>query len=139
MLKSDDDDPELLLHVPFDGAVKLTGKAGPRRRGGSSNSSGSSSDSGVAPPGLHRSMRRGSTLARARTHARTLTCAPHTLFACLHTGITIIGGADGTSPARLRVFVNRDDLDFAGANELPPTQEWELLENLNGQIEYPTQ
>lgn len=96
------------------------------------------------------------------------------------TGITVIGGPDGTSPSKLKVlsqeqtwhhskpsvppaahfhcaacrplpapgrhaccvplqvFINRDDLDFASAGELPAVQEWDLLENLNGQIEYPT-
>eukprot|EP00887_Chlorella_sp_A99_P007810 scaffold20.g7810.t1 len=36
-------------------------------------------------------------------------------------------------------FINRDDLDFGMAGELPAVQEWELVENLGGQIEYPTQ
>ena len=75
---SEEDDPELLLHVPFGGAVKLT-------------------------------------------------------------GITVIGGPEGTSPAKMRVFINREDLDFAAVADLPPVQEWELLENHGGQIEYPTQ
>jgi hypothetical protein len=75
---SEEDDPELLLHVPFGGAVKLT-------------------------------------------------------------GITVVGGPEGTSPAKLRVFINREDLDFAAVADLPPVQEWDLLENYGGQIEYPTQ
>jgi len=37
------------------------------------------------------------------------------------------------------VFINRDDLDFATAADLPPTQSWELPENLDGRIELPTQ
>lgn len=40
--------------------------------------------------------------------------------------------------SHLQVFINRDDLDFSTAGELPAVQEWDLLENLNGQIEYPT-
>lgn len=75
---SEEDDPELLLHVPFDGAVKLT-------------------------------------------------------------GITVVGGPDGASPSKLKVFINRDDLDFSTVADLPAVQEWELLENAGGQIEYPTQ
>lgn len=75
-LDSEEDDPELLLHVPFDGAVKLT-------------------------------------------------------------GITVIGGPDGASPSKLKVYINRDDLDFATVADLPAVQEWELLENYSGQIEYP--
>ena len=77
-LRSDDDDCELLLHVPFAGAVKLR-------------------------------------------------------------ALTVIGGPAGASPSRLRVFVNRDDLDFAGAAAMAPTQEWDLLENPHGTVEYPTQ
>ena len=77
-LRSDDDDPELLLHVPFTGAVKLQ-------------------------------------------------------------ALTVIGGPEGTSPAKLKVFINRDDVDFAVAAAAPATQEWDLLENLAGTMEYPTQ
>lgn len=76
-LDSAEDDPELLLHVPFDGAVKLT-------------------------------------------------------------GITVVGGPDGTAPAKLKVYTNRDDLDFSTVADLPAVQEWELLENGAGLIEYPT-
>lgn len=77
-LRSDDDDPELLLHVPFNGAVKLR-------------------------------------------------------------AVTVVGGPAGAAPSKLRVFVNRDDLDFSTAADLQPTQEWDLLENVDGLIEYPTQ
>lgn len=78
-LSSNDDDTELLLHVPFDGAVKLK-------------------------------------------------------------AISIIGGSRGTAPAKLKVFVNRDDIDFAAAEHMPPTQEWDLQEeDPQGLLEYPTQ
>lgn len=53
--------------------------------------------------------------------------------------ICIIGGGDGTAPSELRVFTNRDDLDFAAVAELTPVQRWDLQENSNGQLEYPTQ
>ena len=53
--------------------------------------------------------------------------------------ITIIGGSDGTAPAQLKAYTNREDLDFCTVAELPPVQQWDLQENLNGQIEYPTQ
>ena len=49
------------------------------------------------------------------------------------------GASDGFSPGELRVFTNRDDLDFATAADVPPTQSWELAENLDGRIELPTQ
>lgn len=77
-LMSDDDDPELLLHVPFDGSVKLK-------------------------------------------------------------AICIIGGEEGRSPSKLKVYTNRDNLDFEAVSTLQPVQEWELIENRNGQMEYPTQ
>ena len=38
-----------------------------------------------------------------------------------------------------QVYVNRDNLDFSTVAELPAVQEWDLLENTNGQMEYPTQ
>lgn len=37
------------------------------------------------------------------------------------------------------MYTNRDDLDFGAVQELPPVQKWELAENLQGQIELPTQ
>ncbi|GBG76510.1 hypothetical protein CBR_g22258 [Chara braunii] len=52
--------------------------------------------------------------------------------------ISIIGGVDGTSPSKMRVFLNREDIDFANANDVNPVQEWELAENLRGELEYQT-
>ncbi|KDD71474.1 hypothetical protein H632_c4952p0, partial [Helicosporidium sp. ATCC 50920] len=77
VLKSQPEDTDLLIHVPFTGAVKLK-------------------------------------------------------------AICIIGGPDGSSPDRLKVYINRDDLDFSIVSELAPVQEWELRENLDGFMEYPT-
>lgn len=37
------------------------------------------------------------------------------------------------------MFINRDDLDFGTVGDLPPTQRWDLGENLRGEIELPTQ
>jgi PITH domain len=53
--------------------------------------------------------------------------------------LTVIGGLNGSSPSKLKVFINRDDMDFSTAADLTPVQEWDLVENLNGQMEYPTQ
>ncbi len=47
------------------------------------------------------------------------------------------GEAGGYSPIELRVFTNRDDLDFGTAADLPPVQRWDLAENLRGEIELP--
>lgn len=52
--------------------------------------------------------------------------------------ICIIGGVDGSSPSKMRAFLNRDDIDFSQANDLTPIQEWELAENSRGELEYPT-
>ena len=78
-LESEEDDPELLVHVEFTGAVKLK-------------------------------------------------------------AVTVIGlGEDGSAPSHLRAFTNRDDLDFAAMETMQPVQEWDLLENHQGLIEYPVQ
>ncbi|CAI5524306.1 unnamed protein product [Closterium sp. Naga37s-1] len=52
--------------------------------------------------------------------------------------IAIIGGADGTSPAKMRAFTNREDIDFSVVNDLTAVQEWDLTENLQGELEYTT-
>jgi hypothetical protein len=58
----------------------------------------------------------------------------------------VVGGtapsADGgaaAAPDRLRVFVNREGLDFAEAAGTVPAQEWALQEDPNGVLEYTTQ
>lgn len=76
-LESEEDDPELLVHVEFNGSVKLK-------------------------------------------------------------ALTVIGlGEDGSAPSAMRVFCNRDDLDFSSVQTMPPVQEWELVENQQGLVEYP--
>ncbi|XP_002977781.2 PITH domain-containing protein 1 [Selaginella moellendorffii] len=52
--------------------------------------------------------------------------------------ICVIGGTDGSSPSKMRAFINREDIDFSDARELLPVQEWDLAENLYGELEYPT-
>ncbi|MBA0694046.1 hypothetical protein Goari_004379, partial [Gossypium aridum] len=52
--------------------------------------------------------------------------------------ISVVGGADGTSPSKLRVFINREGIDFSDAQSMQPVQEWELVENLQGVLEYQT-
>eukprot|EP00877_Chromochloris_zofingiensis_P004677 jgi/Chrzof1/1420/Cz10g07110.t1 len=54
--------------------------------------------------------------------------------------ICVIGGPDRKAPAKLRVFINRDDLDFATVHGMAAVQEWDLQENNSqGLLEYPTQ
>ncbi|KAL5728901.1 hypothetical protein ACHQM5_001928 [Ranunculus cassubicifolius] len=52
--------------------------------------------------------------------------------------ISVVGGADGTSPAKMRAFINREGIDFSDAQSMQPIQEWELAENLHGVLEYQT-
>jgi len=52
--------------------------------------------------------------------------------------IMIIGGEKGSSPKKMKVFANRDDIDFSNANDAKPVQEWDLQEDFRGEIEYPT-
>jgi len=53
-------------------------------------------------------------------------------------GIVVSGDAGGSSPTRVRLFINRDDIDFALASELPPVQEFSLMEDLTASVEYQT-
>lgn len=52
--------------------------------------------------------------------------------------ISIIGGADGTSPSKMRAFINREGIDFSDAQSMQAVQEWDLAENLQGVLEYQT-
>ncbi|ESQ50290.1 hypothetical protein EUTSA_v10002098mg [Eutrema salsugineum] len=52
--------------------------------------------------------------------------------------ISIVGGPEGTSPSKLRVFINREGIDFSDAESMQAVQEWELAENLQGVLEYQT-
>ncbi|EEF45809.1 expressed protein, putative [Ricinus communis] len=52
--------------------------------------------------------------------------------------ISIVGGADGTSPSKMKAFINRDSIDFSDAQSMQPVQEWDLVENLQGVLEYQT-
>ncbi|MQL94873.1 hypothetical protein Taro_027531 [Colocasia esculenta] len=36
--------------------------------------------------------------------------------------ISIVGGADGTSPSKMRAFINRDGIDFSDAQTMQPVQ-----------------
>eukprot|EP01113_Clastostelium_recurvatum_P045257 TRINITY_DN7753_c0_g1_i2.p1 TRINITY_DN7753_c0_g1~~TRINITY_DN7753_c0_g1_i2.p1 ORF type:complete len:214 (+),score=51.79 TRINITY_DN7753_c0_g1_i2:35-643(+) len=76
-MDSNEDDPELLVHIPFTGVVKLK-------------------------------------------------------------SIVVIGGEDGTAPSKMRVFTNRDDIDFSTVNDVVPVQAWDIHEDTRGAIEYTT-
>jgi hypothetical protein len=52
-------------------------------------------------------------------------------------GISLIGGDDEMAPRRMKVFLNKDDIDFDNVDQLSPAQEWELT-NSNEEILYST-
>lgn len=51
----------------------------------------------------------------------------------------LVGGAGGASPSNVKLFVNRDDVDFSSAADMPAAQDVELLEDLEAQhaADYP--
>lgn len=48
----------------------------------------------------------------------------------------IIGGANGEAPSKVKLFTNREDVDFDLAGDLAPQQEMELAEDFEGAIDY---
>ncbi|KAM0938249.1 putative Galactose-binding-like domain superfamily, PITH domain, PITH domain superfamily [Dioscorea sansibarensis] len=52
--------------------------------------------------------------------------------------ISVVGGAGGTSPSKMRAFINREGIDFSDVQNMLPIQEWDLVENLQGVLEYQT-
>ncbi|KAJ4749900.1 PITH domain-containing protein 1 [Rhynchospora pubera] len=52
--------------------------------------------------------------------------------------ISVVGGAEGTSPSKMRAFINHEGIDFSDAQNMQAVQEWELAENLQGVLEYQT-
>ncbi|KAG2833082.1 hypothetical protein PC129_g4607 [Phytophthora cactorum] len=54
--------------------------------------------------------------------------------------ICISGSAgDGTHPKAVKLFTNREDIDFSNANELPAQQKLDLAEDDTANIDYPLQ
>lgn len=53
--------------------------------------------------------------------------------------ICISGGQEGTSPKEIKLFANRDDIDFSNASDLPGLQKIELAEDFLAEIDYPVQ
>ena len=93
LISEDDDPPELLIHVPFEGLVKITAFSVVSCSGG--NGTGGEGDDETSPP------------------------------------------------TRVRLFVNRDDLDFDSLASVEPTQEFEVASGGGGgaaegsRVEYP--
>ena len=53
--------------------------------------------------------------------------------------VTVIGKDEASSPSKLRLFANRDNLDFDAARSITPTQQWDLQADMAGVLEYQTQ
>ncbi|KAJ2237434.1 hypothetical protein H4R99_005413 [Coemansia sp. RSA 1722] len=51
--------------------------------------------------------------------------------------IFIWGGSSDSAPNHVRVFANRDDLDFESVGDAAPTQEWALARGAREPVEYP--
>ncbi|CAM9308539.1 unnamed protein product [Choristocarpus tenellus] len=46
--------------------------------------------------------------------------------------ISVLSGTGGAAPAHMKVYVNRDDIDFGLAQDLPPIQTLEMVEESGG-------
>ncbi|KAH8742101.1 hypothetical protein FG386_003428 [Cryptosporidium ryanae] len=55
---------------------------------------------------------------------------------CSISSITIIGGDNGTSPSRVKVYINNENIDFSTVDELEPAQSLDLIEDFCGAFEY---
>ncbi|KAH7649089.1 hypothetical protein FG379_003654 [Cryptosporidium bovis] len=55
---------------------------------------------------------------------------------CSISSITIIGGDYGTSPSKVKIYINNENVDFSTVDELEPTQSLDLIEDFCGVIEH---
>lgn len=53
-------------------------------------------------------------------------------------GLVVGSDPDGSAPTEARAFINRDDIDFALAQDLAPVQAWQTQPDPNGILEYQT-
>lgn len=51
--------------------------------------------------------------------------------------ITISGEQGEKHPSKCKLFINRDDIDFSNAHDLPATQTLDLNEDIDAEYEYP--
>mmetsp|Transcript_20457 Transcript_20457/g.28545 ORF Transcript_20457/g.28545 Transcript_20457/m.28545 type:complete len:210 (-) Transcript_20457:354-983(-) len=50
---------------------------------------------------------------------------------------TVIGGDDGSAPNSVKLYKNRDDIDFETAEEVEADQEFNLTYDSDGSVQYP--
>ncbi|XP_026191997.1 PITH domain-containing protein 1 [Cyclospora cayetanensis] len=55
----------------------------------------------------------------------------------LISSLIVIGGGEGRAPGKVKVFANREDLDFTNVRETECVQEIDLTEDFHGAVEYP--
>ncbi len=48
----------------------------------------------------------------------------------------VVGGSAQTAPARVRLWINREDIDFTNADDIPPTQVFDLNFDPSASVEY---
>lgn len=51
--------------------------------------------------------------------------------------VIVIGGDEGTCPSKVRLYVNREGLDFSSVADVEATQELDLIEDFHGAAEIP--
>lgn len=56
---------------------------------------------------------------------------------CKISGLHLIGGEEGRSPASVKIFADREDLDFTSVGDTKCIQEVQLQEDFHGSLEYP--
>ncbi|CDJ41429.1 hypothetical protein, conserved [Eimeria tenella] len=55
----------------------------------------------------------------------------------LVTSLVVIGGDRGRAPSKVKIFANRDDVDFTNVRDVECIQEVELTTDFHGAVEYP--
>eukprot|EP00466_Bigelowiella_natans_P002568 jgi/Bigna1/91845/estExt_fgenesh1_pg.C_1240007 len=50
---------------------------------------------------------------------------------------TVIGGGEGSAPNCVKLYKNRDDIDFESAEDVEPDQEFNLVYDSDGSVQYP--
>jgi PITH domain len=51
--------------------------------------------------------------------------------------LVLLGGGGGSSPTHVKLFANKEEMDFSDAADTSPLQEIDLVEDSDGSVEYP--
>eukprot|EP00055_Hartaetosiga_balthica_P013254 m.67163 g.67163 ORF g.67163 m.67163 type:complete len:224 (-) comp8208_c0_seq1:1584-2255(-) len=52
--------------------------------------------------------------------------------------ICVMGEGGQCHPAHMKAFINREDIDFDNVEDMEALQEWDMVEDLSGEMEYET-